>query len=427
MNGWILFIGCCLALVLTGLGVSYLGENPGYILIAHGDTSIELTLWTGIGLVILGAVLLYLVVLLIRAPFQGARRGADLYRGRKVKAQEKRATRGLVAYIEGNWEKARKTLSQLAAQKESPLMYNLLSARASHALGDDPAAAGYLRAAEEGTRGADLAVGLTQAEMQVDRGQLESAQATLIRVRAASSSHPAALKLQAQVYEGLKDWDHLRKLVPELRKSGVLDSGELLALERKIHGALLEQAALSKGNDSKAALDKAWKHLPRSLAHDSELAEVYVEKLVQCGESHKAERFLHHSLSSSWDEKLVAWYGKVQGGNVAGQLSAAESWLQKHGDSAALRLAAGRLALANRQWDKARGFFESSLQREDNPETCAELGRLLSHMGEKGKSIEYLQRGLELSGGELPKLPLPSPPAGVAVPPPALAASPAAS
>ena len=417
MNGWLLFLLAMAVLVLTGLGVSFLGENPGYVLIAYGDTRVELTLWTAIGLVILAAVALYLLMLLLRAPFMGWRSGRAMLQGRKAKAQEQRAANGLIAYIEGHWDKSRKILSQLAEKKESPLMFNLLSARASHALGDAPAAEKYLLAAEETSSKADLAVGLTQAEMQVDRGQLEGALATLMRVRAVSSAHPAALKLLAQVYQGLGDWGQLRKLLPDLRKANVLSSEEILKLERRAYTESLLEAGRGKGGAGE--LEKAWKQLPRSLAGDPELAGAYAEQLVNLGESVKAERFLHQSLSNSWDEKLIGLYGRVSGSDAASQLGTVEAWLKQRGGSAALLLAAGRLCLANRKWDKAAEYFEASLKQEPSAEAYAELGRLLSSKGDKAGSVDLLQRGIAATGRSLPDLPLPAP--AVAVPPPAIA------
>lgn len=418
MNGWLLFLLAMVVLVLTGIAVTFLGQHPGYILIAYGDTRIELTLWTGIGLLILGCVALYVLVLVLRIPFLGWRNGRAMFEGRKAKAQEQRAANGLIAYIEGHWDKARKILSQLAGQKESPLMYNLLSARASHALGDEQSADKYLLAAEESSSKADLAVGLTQAEMQVDRGQFEGALATLMRVRAVSSTHPAALKLLAQVYQGLGEWGQVRKLLPELRKANVLSSEEIHELECSAYSDALMAAV--RGKEGVSGLEKAWKHVPRSLASDPCLTSTYVEQLIDLGEPVKAERFIHHSLSQSWDEQLVDWYGRVLGHNVASQLATVEAWLQQRGGSAALLLAAGRLCLANRKWDKAREYFEASLKQNPSAEAYAELGRLLSSQGDSADSVDLLQKGIAISSRALPDLPQP-PRTAVAVPPPAIA------
>ncbi|MNN98062.1 hypothetical protein D3C81_2173590 [compost metagenome] len=67
----------------------------------------------------------------------------------------------------------------------------------------------------------------------------------------------------------------------------------------------------------------------------------------------------------------------------------------------------GRLSLQNRLWGKARDYLESSLRFERNPETCAELARLLASLGETERSNQLFQEGLGLLDERLLALPLP--------------------
>ena len=48
-------------------------------------------------------------------------------------------------------------------------------------------------------------------------------------------------------------------------------------------------------------------------------------------------------------------------------------------------------------WGKARDYFESSYRVQRSPEICAELGRLLSGLGEPKVAAAYYREGLLLS------------------------------
>ncbi len=401
-----LFLACMLALVAGVVMVSLLEKEPGYILIAYGQTTIEMSVWTGIGLALGGFFLLYLLLRSWRTTRRLPRKVGRWMDGRSLRVSHNRTNRGLIAFTEGRWERARKTLVQVAERSDAPLIYYLLAARASHALGEDKEQEKYLQKAEQSTSGADLAVGLTQAEFQLERGQLEQALATLMRVRAVSSSHPVALKLLAETYEGLDDWSHLRKLLPDLRRADVMGSQQLRDLERKVYVALLEEAGASAGNSS-AELEKTWKLLPKNLASDADMESLYAGLLVQAGAHQQAEKFLRKSLKKSWDDKLVHWYGLVRSDDLARQLQTAEDWHKERPNSAELLLCMGRLAVAKQSLADAQQYFESSLKLSNKPETCAELGSLLARMGKAEASVDYFQQGLQVAASATPQLPGP--------------------
>jgi hypothetical protein len=46
--------------------------------------------------------------------------------------------------------------------------------------------------------------------------------------------------------------------------------------------------------------------------------------------------------------------------------------------------------------------------QQESPETCAELGRLLLHLGQPERATQYFERGLTAATPALPALPLPA-------------------
>jgi HemY protein len=136
---------------------------------------------------------------------------------------------------------------------------------------------------------------------------------------------------------------------------------------------------------------------------------VYAEQLRVLGAEQEAEALLHHALKRDYDGRLVRLYGLLRGKDPARQLQAAEGWLKQHPQDAGLLLTVGRLCLQNQLWGKAREYFESSLVFQRDPETCAELARLLARLGEVERSNQLFQEGLGLLDQRLGGLALPQP------------------
>ncbi|MCB1675535.1 MAG: heme biosynthesis protein HemY, partial [Halioglobus sp.] len=54
-----------------------------------------------------------------------------------------------------------------------------------------------------------------------------------------------------------------------------------------------------------------------------------------------------------------------------------------------------------------RDYYESSYRLQPGAEACAELGRLLSALGEPAVAAAYFREGLLLLESDLPTLPMP--------------------
>ena len=399
-----IFIAVLLTLILAaGLAVA-IQHDPGYILIAYGQTTVEMTIWVGLAVL---AVLIFLFVVV----FISLRRGAKVtdkigsfWSDRKANRGRSHTTLGMIAFIEGNWEKSRRLLTDALKGSEAPLINYLLAARASHALGDAAASRHYLGLAEETSAKASIAVALTQAEMQVDNGRLEEALATLTRARRNAERHPSVLCLLEKVYSGLHDWTSLLELLPDLRKHKVLPSEKIDSLERQALMGQLEQAALQ--SDVSVVL-QWWKHLSRTWQRDADLTLAYCRTLVALGDQASAEKVLRQSLKQNWSSNLVLLYGLIAGVDISRQLSTAEAWLKDHSDDPALLLSVGRLSLRNELWGKAKEYFEQAYSRNPNAELCFELGRLLNNMGEQTAAERYTREALQMQGQALPELPQP--------------------
>jgi len=399
-------------LIGTGLALG-LQYDLGYIRISLGHYLVETNFWVGLALFVALVVLTIVGFNLIRRFRQGTGMVAGwIARGNERRAR-RRTTQGLLALAEGNWPRARKLLTSSADKADTPLINYLAAAQAAFESGDHEAVDDLLRKAFESTPGSDLAVGITQAQLQLAGNRLEQALATLVRLRKQSPHHPFVLKLLKNTYLRLEDWRELSRLLPELRKRDVLPEDDFHALEREVWHNLLEQAAddceRARKEDPEASLEpltRLWDELPGFLRRDEFTIRDYARRLARLGDEAHAETLLRKVLRNHWSDQLINLYGRIEGSKPDEQLLIAEQWLKDRPNNPELLLALGRLSLRNELWGKAREYFETSLRLRRSREALAELSRLNAHMGEEELSIKLMMQGLAQDNG-LPELPMP--------------------
>ncbi|MEX0605086.1 MAG: heme biosynthesis HemY N-terminal domain-containing protein [Marinobacter sp.] len=399
--------------LLIGAGLSLgLQYDLGYIRISLGNYLVETNFWIGLLALILVVGAILLIVGLIRRFARGASVMSKwLARGNERRAR-RRTTQGLLALAEGNWPRARKLLEASANNADTPLINYLAAAQAAFESGQPDAVDELLRKAYDSTRGSDMAVGITQAQLQLAGNRLEQALATLIRLRKRAPHHPFVLKLLKNTYVRLEDWKELARLLPELRKRDLIPKDELDQLERTTWQNLLLRAAedcrrqSDSGNASLEPLTKLWDELPGSVRRDEHSIREYARLLAALGDEAQAETLLRKVLRNHWSDELINLYGRLKGLKPDEQLLIAERWLQDRPNNAELLLALGRLSLRNELWGKAREYFDTSLRLRRSRETMAELSRLNAHMGEDETSMKLLMQGLVRDSG-LPDLPMP--------------------
>lgn len=405
------YLALLVALLLGGLLSLALTYDTGYIRISFGHYLIETNFWVGLAALLVLVLLIQLVMTVARRVQQGSGFfGQWLSQSGKRRAR-KRTTQGLLYLAEGNWPRARKLLEASATHADTPLINYLAAAQAAHEEGDIDDAEELLRRAFESTPGSDMAVGLTQAQLQLDAGRLEQCLATLLRLRKQSPHHPFILKLLKTVYIRLEDWQQLNQLLPELRKRHVLDDKDLAELEQQTAVNLLQRAAddiqRNQGPEQDlSAITRVWDDLPASMRREESVILAYAHHLARLGDEPQAESLLRKALRNHWSDTLISLYGRIAGDKPDEQLLTAEQWLKSRPNNADLLLALGRLSLRNELWGKAREYFEASLKQRRQPETLAELSRLTAHLGENAASVDYLMQGLLKEGG-LPELPMP--------------------
>ncbi len=409
MKGFIIFL-----LIITGcfLLANLMVSDNGYVLIAFNGSTFESSLWGLILLIVLSISALWLTLFFVRMALGITSFVYPLSAQAKKRRSRKLFDRGLSEFTQGHWKKAEKLLAQAAGAEDSPLINYLAAARAAHEAGNDEASAAYLRQADNTAPGAEMAIGITQAQLQLSGDHLEQALATLTSLQKKNPKHPYILKMLKIVYIRLNDWQSLSELLPRLRKLKVVNDDQHQQLEQQAFEALFEQA-FNRGRSQKSLDDKIqpankiWSNLSSSQRRNPAMLYRYVQCLVNLNAEEKAELLLRENLNTNYSELSIRLFGKIKGRDTKKQLLYAESLLSERTNDPELLLSLGRLALRNELWGKAREYFEASLRLRKCVDVYNELGRLLAHLDDFERSTRFFQEGLLLAADNVVGLPQP--------------------
>lgn len=408
----LLYIFALLFLLAGTLVGEMMVKDPGYVLLSYNHTTIETSIWGLAMIVVVAFIIFHLLLVVIRYLIERKKRFQQWNEERQNQHSSRRTLRGLFALSAGEYSKAERLLAGAAENAEIPVINYLAAARAAHELGQAETCDSYLLKARKNTPKAESMVDIVQAQIQLDRGQLEPCAATLGRLRSRNSKHIYVMKLQAKVYQLKEDWSSLSNLLPQLKRYGVYKGEALTKMENDVYLGLLTSSvgSLPKEIDNQTrqkTLAKTWKSLPKEFTAETQATSSYIELLIKNGSTDKAEALIKESVNTEWNAKLVNLYGRIQSKSPERQLAQANSWKLEHPDDSTLLLTLGRLSMMNSQWEQAHLYFADSLKIEKNPEAYYELSRLLYRLNDTQGYQKMLDDNLESFTVELPQLPLP--------------------
>jgi HemY protein len=374
MRFFIFFILILVAAVLAGISIA---GDPGYVLFLRGPWSVEMPLWVALVLFILLFLVFYVIVRVLGGLFSSAGIVQQWVGQRRRHRAHRHMCRGLVEFTEGHWKSAEHYLVSSAANSDTPLIHYLASAHAAQRLGKVDQRDRYLRLAYQCAPHAKIAIGLTQAHLQLESKQFEQAVATLSHLRTLSPNHAYILKKLKQVAVILKDWDRLFELLPALKKYKTIDALEAEQLEVQYYR---QQFTTNDLTSSLAILQKQWKELPRRMRKNTILVADYAKALLQNKLDAEADILLQEALKKGSEKEpsndsLVMLYNCVNA-NKEKQFQFIENLAHKQEHSASLLYVAGCFAMKNKLYEKAENYLTLSLRLDSNQKVMLTFAKL---------------------------------------------------
>jgi HemY protein len=303
-------------------------------------------------------------------------------------------TKGLVHFTEGHWEQSERILLNNVAYSETPLLNYLAAARAAHMQEAYDRRDSYLKIASEQGNDAQIAVSVSQAEMQFSSGQLEQSRATLIHLLEVSPKHPYAIKLLAKVYYQQEDWSNLFSLLPDLDKLSLIKDTDHKKYQTTALTGIFHTLSHKKDINN---LQLLWKKLPQALRENSQAVLLYCQALSDAGDENSSNKLLVSQLNKNWDEKLIERYGLIEHSALGNAIKQAEKWLVGNEKSPMLLLALARLHRKYQLWGKSKAYYNSSLNFSPSAAVYLELAEMLEELGEDENAQTCYKLGLKYS------------------------------
>jgi len=388
-----LVVGILSLAVAVLAAILFVQKDPGFVLVKYGDFSVETSLAFGIIAVAIAALLIQFIFRVLMSIWNLPGAVKHQSKSRRYDKSRRLLNQGLIDLAEGRFDQAESNLVKLVEYSESPLVHYLAAARAAQLQGKHDERDSYLKAAHEARPEAEMAIGVTQAELQLAHQQLEQSLATLTHLRGIAPRHNHVLRLLARVYFELEDWQSLVELLPDIRKKKLLKESILKNMEGKSYRGFL---AAAKGNQQ--ALEKAWAKIPKASQTDAELILYYIKLSNRASSnSSSVEQLIIKSLDQKWDNRLVEAYGLFKAIDPNQQLRRTEKWLGDYAKNEYLLLALGRICIRARLWGKAQSYLEASIGVNAMATSCLVLAKLLGdQLQENDKASQYYKKGLQL-------------------------------
>lgn len=369
-------------------------QDPGYLLIAFGNSAFETSIFAMLVAVCVVYAVLRLGWTLLSAlnPWRLVSAGRRLRARRKANA--KRSTiQGLLSLVRGDRAASLKLLEKGIREPDASSVNFLGLAYVANQNGDVDGALKWLDKGEETYPDAKSTLMSLRAEILLQANRLEECVAVLQNLRSNSPTDTTLLRLLHRVYAQLEDWDSLEKLLPVLTKQKAMSAEKLSALADSV---LLGQLRNSASNA--ADLQQLWKKAKASQCETPALVIEYSNLLLQAGEAEGARRALEKALKKRWESETLLHYGKLETGLALKQLLAAEQWQRSRPNDAALLLTLARLSLRCELWGKAREYYEATLAIRGDANSLVEYAGLMRGLGFESEADAAMRSALETAG-----------------------------
>ncbi|HEH9427235.1 TPA: heme biosynthesis protein HemY [Aeromonas sobria] len=363
--------------------------NKGYVLIALGNYTIESSVTSAVILAVLFYGALLLIEWLLGRVFGLRRKTQGWYGSRRRRKANQQTVAATLAMAEGHYSQAEKLMIKGASNSDTPLLNYLSAAKAAQARGDDARRDQYLQKAQEENPKAELALTLTQTQLQIEQGQYDTALAMLESVYALNPRHPMVLDQLRQVHLARQEWSALCDLIPALHKVGKLTPKQEEELLQQAWSGRLQQAA-----SSLETLKAVWQDLPRKLRLEPELLACYGDLLRQLGADNEAATLWQEALRKQPVPQLLVRLPKLKLDNYQPLLAL----LQKQQGQPNVDTALAQLYLLAGQLDDAQKLLEQEVVSAPSAAAYHALGQLMDKRRLTNKANEYYRQALMLAG-----------------------------
>lgn len=384
----ILFI-LLIGLIIAGVDILVLRNQPGFAVFNYGDTTAEIPLTQFYYWAIASFIILYFLFRILGALFRWPAR-------MKSRRQQKRNLEimhslesSMLNFSQFNWSDAMRTATKHVKQSPMQKAQHLFAAHCAHNSGQNDTRDAHVTSLRKLDGGKSLA-NTIEAEFCLEDGDAEKA---LMLLRDESSDNICNLNTLCHAYTKTNNIEDLETSLPKL----LAHADRAARIQYTVNRSLEWAIKYYDTHTAEAKLAGLWKIYHKQLQANPNLLRSYIRTLIKHGQDTAAEQIIKTQLDINWDETLIQEYGLLNIDNLPQRTKQCEDWLQHRKDSAGLLLTLGRLNKKQKLWGKAKSYLESSLSRKPLVGTYAELAELHELLDEPIDAQRCAKKGLHIA------------------------------
>lgn len=367
------------------VGLTYVYENPGYVMIAVGKGYVEMTLLTLL-VWLVGIWLVMRTVVFVFSRIWRLKSQTSFYFFNKSEKKAQLALRqGLTAYLLGDYKRAEQLLS--GSGKHSGLLEHkhMFAAAAADANGDDGKVLMHLNALDED----DSDTVLLKAKLMLNRHEWSMAHELVEPLYKSKPKEDAVLRVYIETLEGKEDWQTLLSMLPLVEKRKLFDEQALSDFTAKVvRGALFDTA--QKQNFD--AAEQQFNTLPGKLKKQDSAIGAYVQLLLENGRGEQAQTVLVKAMKKSSVEAFMPLFRAVRFDQVIELNKFLQSALKKDENDPHLLRALGYVAAGRGDWGLVVNSMSRTLGPGSDINDLKTLAKAYSELGDSQNALAIYQK-----------------------------------
>lgn len=371
-------------LIVAGLIIGpFWSGNTGYVLIAFGQTSIELSLVAAVILLVLVSFILLKLGQGIAALVRGTSWGIKWFGRRRQSKAEQAQTSALEALLTQDYNAAHKAFAR-AWQLNKASTNALLAAYSAGQVSDHKAAKDWLAKGGQAEQLQLASVLLDlNAKAELSPGKMQQLKKLLEQY----PHHPQLLRMAARSYIEHHQWRPLIEILPRLADYTTYTSSDVAELTERAYKEVMLQVGANRKDD----LKNYWDGLSKDLRRQGPVRKAYIGALKRFGLNEVAGKVAARGLKR----------GELELGElIQGQLIAADQslrdylqdCLKRNADNALMLHALGQLALEVKDFTLAQRALKRAAELAPSAQVWLDLASAEQGAGNPTGALEAIRK-----------------------------------
>ncbi|MCW8109914.1 heme biosynthesis protein [Alteromonas ponticola] len=387
---WLIIAGVSICLLLAAMIVApeVIGDK-GYVLIAMGTLTVEMTVISLCISLIVAAVLLYILRYLFNRIWS-VLRGSHHWFGSWGRRKRQRAFyRGFHALAEGELKEAKASFNNTTEGDFDGVNY-LAAAQVARHLDEKERMRGLLEQASE-YRHARLAAELVLTRLDLEEGKDESALKRLEGLEPKHAKHPQVIKLKTEALARLGHWQELQTQLPHWKP--VLKDDYVVWAQQIAKGKFAEIASKHGATELKSH----WETLPRKLRNDDAYRCAYVRQLLEQGMHQDAQARLVEWQQKGPNKFLFPLMKELYLPNPSASVKLLEEWIKQDDTNASYYSTLGHIAYNAGDDVLAEKALMKSVKLSENKEDLLMLAKISERRDDKVQALSLYKQSFSVN------------------------------